>query len=130
MPGLPADTDVLVVGAGPAGLALAASLTQLGVDHMLIDRNNGIQPGTKAAAIQPATLEYIDRLGVAAGLVAVGLKGYGFRLRDRQRTLLRIPYDGLDTPFPYLLLISQQVTEEHLAHHLAERVAPSTAATG
>jgi 2-polyprenyl-6-methoxyphenol hydroxylase-like FAD-dependent oxidoreductase len=54
MAALPADTDVLVVGAGPAGLALAVSLTQLGVGHMLIDRNNGIQPGTKAAAIQPA----------------------------------------------------------------------------
>jgi 2-polyprenyl-6-methoxyphenol hydroxylase-like FAD-dependent oxidoreductase len=121
MPALPAETDVLVVGAGPAGLALAASLTQLGVGHMLIDRNNGIQPGTKAAAIQPATLEYLDRLGVAVGLVAVGLKGQGFRLRAGQRTLLRIPYDDLDTPFPYLLLISQQVTEEHLAHHLAEK---------
>lgn len=121
MPALPAYTDVLVVGAGPAGLALAASLTQLGVDHMLIDRNNGIQPGTKAAAIQPATLEYLDRLGVAAGLVAVGVKGHGFRVRAGQRTLLPIPYGDVDTPFPYLLLISQQVTEEHLARHLAEK---------
>lgn len=110
MPALPAETDVLVLGAGPVGLALAASLTQLGVGHVLIDRNTGIQPGTKAVTIQSATLEYLDRLGVAAGL-----QGQGFQLRDGQRALLRIPYDDLDTPFPYLLLISQQVTEEHLA---------------
>lgn len=121
MRALPADSDVLVVGAGPVGLALANSLTQLGVGHVLIDRNDGIQPGTKAAAVQPATLEYLSRLGVTDGLVAAGLKGHGFRLCDGQRTLLRIPYDDLDTPFPYLLLISQQVTEEHLARHLAEK---------
>jgi succinate dehydrogenase/fumarate reductase flavoprotein subunit len=41
---------VLIVGAGPAGLALAASLRQLGVDCVLIDRNDAVQPGSKAAA--------------------------------------------------------------------------------
>ena len=32
---LPVRTDVLIVGAGPAGLTLAASLRLLGVDHVL-----------------------------------------------------------------------------------------------
>jgi len=60
MPSLPARTDVLIVGAGPVGLALACALTQLGVDHVVIDRNEGPQPGSRAAGIQPGTLEYLD----------------------------------------------------------------------
>ena len=120
MNALPTSTDVLVVGAGPVGLALAASLAQLGVDHVLIDRNPGILSQTRAAGVQPRTLEYLDRIGVAAPLVADGLRGNGFQLHDGQRPLLRASYSDLDTPFPYLLLISQQTTEQHLARRLAE----------
>ncbi|RKT18292.1 2-polyprenyl-6-methoxyphenol hydroxylase-like FAD-dependent oxidoreductase [Streptomyces sp. 1114.5] len=117
---LPCQTAVLIVGAGPAGLALAVSLRQLGVDHVLIDRGAGIGPGSRAAAVQPRTLEYLDRIGVGAPLVRAGTKARGFSLHDRDRTLLRACYDQLDTPHPYMLLASQQRTEEHLLARLEE----------
>jgi 2-polyprenyl-6-methoxyphenol hydroxylase-like FAD-dependent oxidoreductase len=117
---LPTQTDVLIVGAGPAGVTLAASLTQLGVDHVLIERADSIQPGTKAAFVQPRALEYLDRLGVADGLVGAGTRGRRFGVYDGARALLRASYDNLDSPFPMMLLVSQQTTEEHLNRRLTE----------
>ncbi|MFF1818202.1 FAD-dependent monooxygenase [Kribbella sp. NPDC058245] len=117
---VPTRTDVLIVGAGPAGLALAASLRQLGVDHVLIDRTTSIQPGSKAAAVQPRTLEYLDRIGVAETLVKVGVRSPGFSLHDCEKTLLRASFTDLDTPFPYVLLVSQQTTEECLHDRLLD----------
>ncbi|TDW24364.1 FAD-dependent monooxygenase [Kribbella kalugense] len=120
VPELPASTEVLIVGAGPAGLTLAASLRQLGVDFVLIDRNTSVQPGSKAAAVQPRTLEYLERIGVSDTLVATGVRSPGFSLHDRERTLLRATFAELDTPFPYVSLVSQQTTEEHLLRRLLE----------
>jgi 2-polyprenyl-6-methoxyphenol hydroxylase-like FAD-dependent oxidoreductase len=120
MSSLPARTDVLIVGAGPVGLALATSLAKLGVDHVLVDRKPEVEPGTKAAVVQPRTLEYLDRLGAAQDLIADGLKGEGFQVVDGARRLIRVPYTSLDTPFPFILHISQQFTEEHLTRHLTD----------
>ncbi|MET9416155.1 FAD-dependent monooxygenase [Streptomyces klenkii] len=119
-PALPCRTDVLISGAGPTGLTLAASLRRLGVDHVLLDRHDGVRPGSRAAAVQPRAMEYLDRIGVGAGLAAEGRKGRGFCLHDGERPLLRASYDGLDTPHPYILLASQQTTEQHVARRLEE----------
>ncbi|WP_405164797.1 FAD-dependent monooxygenase [Nocardia sp. NBC_01499] len=120
IPVLPIQTEVLIVGAGPAGLTLAASLRLLGVDHVVIDHNSAIQSGSKAAAVQPRALEYLDRIGVSEHLVQAGVRGRGFCVHDRENTLLRACYDDLDTPYPYVLLISQQDTEKHLLERLAQ----------
>ena len=117
---LPARTEVLIVGAGPAGLALATELTRLGVSHVALDRETAIRPGSRAAAIQPRTLECLQELGVNDRLIAAGTPGTGFQLHDGERSLLRVPYGGLDTRYPFMLLISQQTTEEHLERRLHE----------
>ena len=41
---LPPSTDVLIVGAGPAGLTLGATLSQLGVDHVIVDPKPASRP--------------------------------------------------------------------------------------
>src|SRR6202790_55423 len=115
---LPDRTDVLVVGAGPAGLTMAVSLVQLGVDCVIIDRKPAVAAGSKAAAVEPRAVEYLHRGGVAAPLVEDGIRGEGFTAKDGDRTLLRASYGSLDSPYPYLLLVSQRQSEFPLQQRL------------
>jgi len=63
-------TDVVVVGAGPTGLTMAARLAQLGVAHVVVDANAGPTRESRATLVHAATLEILDELGVADELIA------------------------------------------------------------
>lgn len=58
-------TDVLIVGAGPAGLALATELTLRGISVHVIEQNDrvGVQPRAKTTNVR--TMEHMRRWGLA-----------------------------------------------------------------
>ena len=62
-------TDVLVVGAGPAGTALAIDLARRGVAVRLIDKAPHAFDGSRAKGIQPRTLEILDDLGALGDII-------------------------------------------------------------
>jgi 2-polyprenyl-6-methoxyphenol hydroxylase-like FAD-dependent oxidoreductase len=109
---LPRETDVLVVGAGPTGLTAATALRRLGVDVTLLDAAAGIRTESRAAGVQPRTLEQLARIGVADALIDRGLRGEGFVAATPDETLVRIPFGDLDTPYPFVLLVPQHDTEQ------------------
>ena len=111
-------THVLIVGAGPTGLALALSLQQSGIDHMLIERRIEPQTTSRAAVIHAHTMEVLERIGMADDLSALGLKLDRFSARDRDRALLRLRFDRLPSRYPYLLMLQQNVTEARMAERL------------
>jgi 2-polyprenyl-6-methoxyphenol hydroxylase-like FAD-dependent oxidoreductase len=115
---LPSTTDVLIVGAGPTGLALAISLQQAGIEHVLIDKLAAGQNTSRAAVIHAHTLDVLDELSVSAPLAAEGLKLTTFTVRDRDRRLLQVPFDRLPTRHPYLLMLPQDATERILTDRL------------
>ena len=58
-----ARTQVVIVGAGPVGLACAIDLAQHGVDFIIVDDNNTVSAGSRAICWAKRTLEILDRLG-------------------------------------------------------------------
>lgn len=116
---LPQHTGILIVGAGPTGLALAVTLRQAGVDHLLIDRLPAGLNTSRAAVIHAHTLEMLEPLGVVEELERRGRRLRHFSVREGDRALLRLTFDRLPTRFNHILMIPQDETEAVLAERLA-----------
>lgn len=114
------DTDVLVVGAGPCGLTLAAALAMRGVRATVIDRQAEGANTSRAAVVHARTLEVLEPLDVAHRLVARGVQARRFTIRDRDRVLMPIGFEKLPTRYPYTLMVSQAVTEQVLLERFTE----------
>ena len=69
----PARHPVVIVGAGPVGLALAIDLAQRGTRVVLLDDSDRIGDGSRAICFAKRTLEIFDRLGVAQPMLAKGV---------------------------------------------------------
>jgi 2-polyprenyl-6-methoxyphenol hydroxylase-like FAD-dependent oxidoreductase len=119
----PAEPDVLVVGAGPTGLTLAAQLHALGAGVRIVDRQLDRVHESRALVMQPRTLEVLRGLGVAQTLVERGNDTFQLQIHAGERVVaLRLFDVGLeDTAYPFLLFISQAETEAVLNEHLAEQ---------
>lgn len=116
---LPEQTGILIVGAGPTGLALAITLQQAGVDYLLIDKLAAGLNTSRAAVIHAHTLEMLEPLGVVEDLAKRGRQLQHFSVREGDRALLRLQFDKLPTRFNHILMIPQQETEAVLADRLA-----------
>ncbi len=117
------DTDVLVVGAGPTGLTLAGQLASRGVAVRLVDKAEGRSDKSRALVVNARTLELLHRTGLAAPLIARGKPTADVRgfIEGQERVRAHFGDVGIeDTPFPFLLFVSQVETERVLEGQLAE----------
>ncbi len=117
---LPGRTEVLVVGAGPVGLAVAASLAGHGHEVMVVDRQAAGANTSRAAVVHARTLEVLERIGVSKRLAGLGIRARQFSIRDGDRELVPVRFDGLPTEYPYTLMIPQNITEQVLLDRLEE----------
>lgn len=71
--GAPAHHPVIVVGAGPVGLAAAIDLARHGTKTVLLDEDDTVSTGSRAVCYAKRTLEILDRIGCGEPVVARGI---------------------------------------------------------
>ena len=71
---LKTDSEILIVGASPTGLALAAELKLRGADPVIIDRQTAGTNTSRACVVHARTLEVLEPLGVTADLLGEASK--------------------------------------------------------
>ena len=64
------ETEVLVVGSGPAGSSSAALLSQYGIPNVLVTKYNWLADTPRAHITNQRTMEVLRDLGVEAKAVA------------------------------------------------------------
>jgi 2-polyprenyl-6-methoxyphenol hydroxylase-like FAD-dependent oxidoreductase len=115
--------DILVVGAGPAGLALALQAHDHGAAVRVVDRRPEADRPSRALIMHARTLEVLRPLGVTQALLARADIAPTADLQLGSR-LIRVKLADLalpDTAFPHLSLITQMDVERVLAEALTDR---------
>jgi len=119
------DVDVLVAGAGPTGLVLACDLARRGVRALVVERADGLFPGSRGKGIQPRTLEVFDDLGVLdairahGGSYPVGVIWQDGERRGEHRMFDEVPPTE-DAPYAGPWMVPQWRTQEILLARLRE----------
>ena len=110
---------VLIVGAGPTGMAAAMSLSRSGIPVRIIDKAAQPSPWSRAIGIQARTLELFEQHRLVEPFLALGHKAHVANLYSNGHRLARLDFDPLQTRYPYLLFLEQATTERLMAEHLA-----------
>ena len=116
-----AQTDVLIIGAGPTGLVLALWLARLGVRVRIVDKT--AEPGTtsRALAVQARTLELYQQLDLTEAVVARGHRVPAVNLWVKGEAVARLPFERVGsglTPYPFLHIFPQDQHERLLIERL------------
>lgn len=117
--GLSASADVVVLGAGPAGLVLANLLLAAGIDCVVLERadRSHVQTRARAGFLAPNTVRILDRHGLADGLHRNG-RTHGtceFRTGDGR---FRLDYGSLGRGERHTVYPQQNLVTDLLTHYL------------
>ena len=112
---------VIIVGAGPIGLAAAIDLATHGVASIVVDDNNVVSVGSRAICWAKRSLEIFDRLGVGERMLAKGVTwklGRVYRGDEEVYHFDLLPEDG--HRFPAFINLQQYYVEEYLVERCAD----------
>ncbi|SFE78209.1 3-(3-hydroxy-phenyl)propionate hydroxylase [Sulfitobacter brevis] len=106
---------VVIVGAGPIGLAMAVDLALQGVRSVVLDDNNVVSVGSRAICWAKRTLEIFDRLGIGERMLEKGVTwkvGRNFFGKDEVYNFDLLPEPG--HKYPAFINLQQYYVEQYL----------------
>ena len=115
MTDLSKKTEVLIVGAGPTGLALACQLIRYGIEFVIIDKKETTTPYSKAIGVQARTLEIYEQIGLADKLVDLGWKAGKARMIVGGEKRGELDFTDIGkglSDYPFVLLVEQGLHEK------------------
>src|SRR5207249_2322724 len=115
------DTDILIVGAGPVGLFLANECARRGLRWRLIESRSSQSEHSKALAIFPRTLEILDMAGVVGPFLEKVNRVTSVAVMANGRTLARMRFAPEESPYSFIAMVPQDVTERLLVEQLRRK---------
>ena len=115
------DTDVLIVGAGPVGLFLANECARRNLRYRLVEERVSQSEHSKALAIFPRTLEIFDMAGIVSPFLEKANKVTRVAVMTRDRTLAMLKFEPEGSPYSFVAMVPQDVTERLLVEELRRK---------
>ena len=120
-------TSVLIVGAGPSGLMMAAQLLRYGVLPVIIDSKHGPTNHSKALAVQARSLEIYRQMGVIDTIIKGGKQAAGVVFNQDGKEVVALSLSSVgegQTAFPFVHLYQQSKNERLLLDYLTLNCCP------
>ncbi|NSY39655.1 FAD-dependent oxidoreductase [Leisingera sp. ANG59] len=117
----PVRRKVVVIGAGPIGLAAAIDLAQQGTEVVVLDDNDKVSFGSRAICFAKRPLEILDRLGCGQPMVDKGVQWHTGKVFFDDRQVYEfnlLPEKGHKRPA--FINLQQYYFEEHLVNRVRE----------
>lgn len=108
------ETDILIVGGGIAGSALACALRHAGYSIVVVEQRKMPLDTARGDHLQPFVVELLARWGVLDKFIERGaVKRFGHEYRTAEgEVLLSVKYDELPIPYPYFLVFHHDLIAE------------------
>jgi 2-polyprenyl-6-methoxyphenol hydroxylase-like FAD-dependent oxidoreductase len=115
------NPQVLVVGAGPVGLTMAAELARYGVSVRIVEKAAQRTDKSKALVLWSRTLELLARAACSETFVAEGQKVVAANIVAGNKLIGHVSISTVESPYPYALMLPQSDTERLLEEHLGRQ---------
>lgn len=115
------EKKILIIGAGPVGLAAALFLSHKGIKPLIVEKLNESNKYSKALGVNPRTLELMDQIGAVSEFIKDSFRVEHVNFYRNNSLLIRNNLQGIKHKYPFISVQPQYVSEMALINLLDKR---------